>query len=67
MNIFKVFLSFIKDYKLTVIIYFILTMLTFPLESIVIPQIYSNFFEIVNSKTSIETFVKYFLIIYYFL
>jgi ABC-type multidrug transport system fused ATPase/permease subunit len=67
MNIFKVFLSFIKDYKLTVIIYFILTMLTFPLESIVIPQIYSNFFEIVNAKTSIETFVKYFLIILIFL
>ena len=67
MNIFKVFLSFIKDYKLTVIIYFIITMLTFPLESVVIPQIYSNFFEIVNANTPIETFVKYFLIILIFL
>jgi ABC-type multidrug transport system fused ATPase/permease subunit len=38
-------------------------MLAFPLESIVVPQIYSHFFEILNTKTKIDVFIKYFVII----
>ena len=67
MYIFKIFYSFILQYKFTIILYLLLTMLTFPLESIVIPQIYSNFFEVLNPKTPQNVFIKYFLIILVFL
>lgn len=63
MYIFKIFKSFIKDYKFTVILYIIFTILAFPLESIVVPQIYSNFFEVLNNKTSASIFLKYFIYI----
>jgi ABC-type multidrug transport system fused ATPase/permease subunit len=63
MNIFKILLSFLGEYKLTIIVYIICTILAFPLESIVVPQIYSHFFEILNSKTKIDVFIKYFIII----
>jgi ABC-type multidrug transport system fused ATPase/permease subunit len=67
MYILKIFYSFILQYKFTVILYLIITLLTFPLESIVIPQIYSNFFEVLNPKTPKNIFIKYFLIILVFL
>ena len=63
MYIFKIFFSFLKDYKITVILYILFTILSFPLESIVVPQIYSNFFEILSIKTKKEIFLKYFLLI----
>lgn len=63
MNIFKIFFLFVKEYKLTIFIYILCTMLAFPLESIVVPQIYSHFFEILNTKTKIDVFIKYFVII----
>ena len=63
MNILKILLLFISEYKLTVIIYIICTLLSFPLESIVVPQIYSHFFEVLNINTKINIFIKYFVMI----
>jgi len=63
MYIFKIFMSFINQYKLTVIFYIILTLLTFPLESIIIPQIYSSFFDTIKINTKSNVFIKYFVAI----
>jgi ABC-type multidrug transport system fused ATPase/permease subunit len=63
MYILKIFKYFIKDYKFTVILYIIFTILAFPLESIVVPQIYSNFFEVLTTKTQTSVFLKYFIYI----
>jgi len=63
MYILKIFNNFIKNYKFTLILYIIFTILSFPLESIVIPQIYSNFFVVLSTKTQISVFLKYFIYI----
>ena len=63
MYILKIFFSFLKDYKFTVIFYILFTLLSFPLESVVMPQIYSHFFEILNTKTPKKIFVKYFILL----
>ena len=63
MYILKIFESFIKNYKFTLIIYILCTMMAFPLESIVVPQIYSHFFEILSTKTEISVFIKYLILI----
>lgn len=63
MYIFKIFNDFFKDYKFTVILYILFTILSFPLEAIVIPQIYSNFFEVLNEKTKSKVFIKYIALI----
>jgi ABC-type multidrug transport system fused ATPase/permease subunit len=63
MYILKILLHFFKDYKFTIIFYFIFTCLSFPLESIVIPQIYSHFFEVLNEKTKLNVFIKYIVLI----
>jgi ATP-binding cassette subfamily B protein len=63
MNILKILFLFINDYKLIVLLYILCNILAFPLESIAVPQIYSHFFEILNSKTKIEVFIKYFVMI----
>ena len=63
MYIFKIFFEFIKKYKITLIIYVLFTLLAFPLESILVPQVYSNFFDSINTKTKVDVFVKYFFII----
>ena len=63
MYILKLFLEFIKNYKLTSIIYIIFTILSYPLESIALPQIYSHFFDALRKNSSINIFVKYIVII----
>ena len=63
MNILKIFYLFVNDYKMTIFIYILCTMLAFPLESIIVPQIYSHFFEVLNNKTKIDVFIKYFVMI----
>ena len=67
MYILKILLSFIKNYKFTVILYIIFQILAFPLEAIAVPQIYSRFFNVLNNKTKVDVFIKYFLIIIFFL
>lgn len=64
MYIIKIFNSFIRNYKFTVILYILFTILSFPLESIVVPQIYSHFFEILNGKTKPIVFIRYFIYIF---
>jgi len=63
MYIFKLFLEFIKKYKVTSIIYIIFTILSYPLESIALPQIYSHFFDSLRKNSSINVFIKYIVII----
>ena len=59
---------FLYKKKFILLLYIICTILSFPLESIVIPQIYSRFFSVINVKNSnINIFIKYFLIILFFL
>ena len=68
MYILKVINNFIKQKKITLLIYIIFTILAYPLESIVIPQIYSKFFsELDTKKVDKSVFIKYFLIIVFFL
>ena len=67
MYVLKIFYSFIKNYKFTVILYIIFTILAFPLEAIVVPQIYSHFFEILSQNTKIDVFLKFFFIILFFM
>jgi ATP-binding cassette subfamily B protein len=52
-------LSYFKNHKLLIFCYTIFILLTIPLESIVIPQIYSNFFDSIKKNTSPYTFIKY--------
>ena len=68
MFIFKIISPFLYKKKFILLLYIICTILSFPLESIVIPQIYSRFFSVINVKNSnINIFIKYFLIILFFL
>jgi len=63
MNILKILFLFACEYKFTIILYILCTTLAFPLESIIVPQIYSHFFEVLNNKTKIDVFIKYFVMI----
>lgn len=63
MYILRIIESFIQNYKFITFLYIFFTLLAFPLEAIVIPQIYSHFFSILNHKTKKEIFLKYFLVI----
>jgi ABC-type multidrug transport system fused ATPase/permease subunit len=59
MYIFKILFDFFKDFKFTVILFILFTILSFPLESIIIPQIYSNFFDVLKKETDVNVFIKY--------
>ncbi len=59
MYIFKILFDYLKDYKWTIFIYVLLTILSFPIEAILIPQIYSNFFGVLNKNTDVNVFIKY--------
>jgi ATP-binding cassette subfamily B protein len=63
MYILKLFLEFMKKYKFTLFIYTIFIICSFPLESILVPQIYSNFFKNINMQTKMVVFIKYFIIL----
>jgi len=56
-------LLILKDYanqnKFYLIIYILFIILAYPLESILIPQLYSNFFSNINEKTKPMTYLKY--------
>lgn len=54
MGSFKLIEPFIKKYKLSLIIYTICILLAYPLESIIIPEIFSSFFESLKA-TSFES------------
>jgi len=55
----KLILSYFKNHKLLLFCYIIFVLLTVPLESIIIPQIYGRFFDTINKNTSPKVFIKY--------
>ncbi len=55
--------EFLYEKKWTLILYVIVILFSYPLESIVLPQIYSNFFEVLNQKTPMETYMRFFIYI----
>ena len=64
MGSFKLIEPFIKKYKLSLIVYTICILLSYPLESIVIPEIFSSFFESLKTKPSLlhnDIFTSFFL------
>lgn len=63
----KIFFSFIKNYPITILVYILFQILSFPLESIAIPQIYSHFFDALANKSTPDIFIKYLLLIFIFL
>ena len=67
MYILKIINSFIEKKRLLVIIYILFTITAYPLQSIIIPQIYSSFINTLNTKNDLKVFVKYFFIILFFL
>lgn len=67
MYILKIINSFIEKKKLLFIIYILFTISAYPLQSIIIPQIYSSFINTLNIKNDLKVFVKYFFIILFFL
>jgi ABC-type multidrug transport system fused ATPase/permease subunit len=67
MYILKIINSFIEKKKLLVIIYILFTITAYPLQAIIIPQIYSSFINTLNIKNDLKIFVKYFFIILFFL
>jgi len=52
MGSFKLIEPFIQKYKLSLIIYTICMLLSYPLESIIIPEIFSSFFESLKNTTN---------------
>jgi ATP-binding cassette subfamily B protein len=70
MGSFKLIEPFINKYKLSLIIYTICILLAYPLESIVIPEIFSSFFESLKNISSISdnnVFINFFLKIGFFM
>ena len=63
MYIFKILFSFLENYKITIFIYFLFTLLAFPLESIAVPEIYSHFFDALKGKPDKKMFLKFLVII----
>lgn len=55
----KISLDFLLENKVNIILFLVFTALAYPLEAIVIPQIYSHFFEILNQKTKPQVVVKF--------
>ena len=59
MYIFKILFDYFKNYKLYIFIYVLFTILSFPMESIVMPHIYSTFFSILDKNTNKSVYIKY--------
>jgi len=60
MGTFKLIKPFIYKYKLYLLLYTIFVSLTYPLESIVIPKLFSSFFENLKSEIPNNLFVDFF-------
>lgn len=61
MGTFKLIQPFIKKYKYNLLVYSICVLIAYPLESIYLPKLFSNFFDELNKNISQEIFIKYFL------
>ncbi len=60
---FSILKDFLKKHWKLVVIYILVTLMAYPLESIVVPQMYSFFFETIKTDQRNITFIKYFLIL----
>ena len=59
MYIFKILFEYFKNHKFYIFIYILFTILSFPMESILIPHIYSNFFNVLDKNTDRSVYIKY--------
>lgn len=62
MYIYKLFAEFIFKHPLTIIFYSICTFMAYPLESIVLPQLYSHFFNSIKQVSSQNTRVFFYFL-----
>ncbi len=60
---FSILYSFLKKNWKVVLIYLIVTLMAYPLESVVLPNFYSYFFETIKKDQRSSTFIKYFVIL----
>ncbi len=60
---FSILFNFLKKHWKMLTIYIIVTLLSYPTESIILPMFYSKFFDTIKSDQRTQTFIKYFLIL----
>lgn len=60
----QLFLDFMKEYYWTITFYFLCTFLSYPVESVFLPQLYSSFFANIQKKPTQEVFLYYFGLIF---
>lgn len=63
LSAFSILVSFLKKHWKMLTIYIIVTILSYPLEALLLPNMYSHFFDTIKKDQRTETFVKYFLIL----
>lgn len=63
LSAFSILYSFLKKHWKMLTIYIIVTVLSYPLEALLLPQMYSHFFDTIKKDRRTETFLKYFLIL----
>ncbi len=63
LSAFSILYSFLKKHWKMLTIYIIVTLLSYPMESILLPNMYSSFFDTIKKDQRTQTFVKYFLIL----
>lgn len=63
LSAFSILYSFLKKHWKMLTIYIIVTFTSYPLESILLPKMYSSFFNTIKKDQRTETFIKYFLIL----
>ncbi len=59
----SIFKSFLSKHWVTVALYIMLSILSFPLESVILPRYYSEFFDKIRTDTSTKTFIGYFFVL----
>ncbi len=63
LSAFSILYSFLKKHWKMLTIYIIVTVLSYPLEALLLPKMYSHFFDTIKKDQRTETFIKYFLIL----
>jgi ABC-type bacteriocin/lantibiotic exporter with double-glycine peptidase domain len=63
LSAFSILYSFLKKHWKMLTIYLIVTLTSYPLESVVLPQMYSHFFDTIKKDQRTKTFIKYFFIL----
>lgn len=64
MYIIRLFWDFIQKYKWTMVFYMICVCLSFPIESVILPQLYSSFFDNIRQHPTQKVFLYYFGLIF---